>query len=116
MVQFIDRMDYAYALADLIISRAGAISVSELCLIHKPVILVPSPNVAEDHQTKNAMALVNNHAAILVKDNVAKEELIPVAFELLKDDTKQKDLSNKISKLGKPNATSSIVNEIEKII
>ena len=116
MVQFIDRMDYAYALADLIISRAGAISVSELCLIHKPVILVPSPNVAEDHQTKNAMALVNNHAAILVKDIVAKEELIPVAFELLKDDTKQKDLSNKISKLGKPNATSSIVNEIEKII
>lgn len=116
MVQFIDRMDYAYALADVIISRAGAISVSELCLIHKPVILVPSPNVAEDHQTKNAMALVSNNAAILVRDNVAKEELIPIAFELLKNEVKQNELSRQISLLGKPNATASIVDEIEKII
>jgi UDP-N-acetylglucosamine--N-acetylmuramyl-(pentapeptide) pyrophosphoryl-undecaprenol N-acetylglucosamine transferase len=92
MVQFISRMDLAYSLADVIISRAGAISVSELCLVKKPVILVPSPNVAEDHQTKNAMALVNKNAAVLVKDCEAKEQLV------------------------KPVATASIVNEIEKII
>lgn len=116
MVQFIDRMDYAYALADVIISRAGAISVSELCLVKKPVILVPSPNVAEDHQTKNAMALVKNNAAILVKDIVAKEELIPAALNLLKDTSLQNKLSLEIEKMAKPNATSDIVDEIQKII
>lgn len=116
MVQFIDRMDYAYALADVIISRAGAISVSELCLVKKPVILVPSPNVAEDHQTKNAMALVKNTAAILIKDSVAKEELIPAAFDLLKDTSLQNKLSLEIEKMAKPNATSDIVDEIQKII
>ena len=116
MVQFIDRMDFAYALADVIISRAGAISVSELCLVKKPVILVPSPNVAEDHQTKNAMALVNSNAALLVKDNVAKQELIPTAFDLLKNEKLQRELSIEIEKLAKPNATADIVNEIQKII
>ena len=116
MVQFIDRMDFAYALADVIISRAGAISVSELCLVKKPVILVPSPNVAEDHQTKNAMALVNSNAAILVKDNIAKQELIPTAFDLLKNDTLKEELCQEIAKLAKPNATADIVNEIQKII
>jgi UDP-N-acetylglucosamine--N-acetylmuramyl-(pentapeptide) pyrophosphoryl-undecaprenol N-acetylglucosamine transferase len=115
LVQFIDRMDLAYAMADVIISRAGAISVSELCLIKKPVILVPSPNVAEDHQTKNAMALVEKFAAILVKDVEAKETLIPAVLDLLKDEKQQVKLADEIAKLGKPKATESIVDELERI-
>lgn len=115
MVQFIDRMDLAYALADVIISRAGAISVSELCLIGKPVVLVPSPNVSEDHQTKNAMALVDKNAALLVKDSEAKETLIPTAIGLLNNENLRTALSSEITKLGKPKATESIVDEIEKI-
>ena len=115
LVEFIDRMDLAYALADVIISRAGAISVSELCLVKKPVILVPSPNVAEDHQTKNAMALVSKHAAILIKDNAAKEELVPAAIALLKNTALQESLSGEIAELGKPNATENIVDIVEKI-
>lgn len=113
-VQFIERMDLAYAVADVIISRAGAISVSELCLIGKPVILVPSPNVAEDHQTKNAMALVNVKAAELIKDAEAVEKLIPKAIELLNDSGQCDELASNIQLLGKPNATASIVDEIEK--
>ncbi|NRA12248.1 MAG: undecaprenyldiphospho-muramoylpentapeptide beta-N-acetylglucosaminyltransferase [Crocinitomicaceae bacterium] len=116
MVQFIMRMDLAYAMADVIISRAGAISVSELCLIQKPAILVPSPNVAEDHQTKNAMALVNKNAAILVKDIEAKEQLIPTALELIENDYACEGLIKNIAPLGKPNATIEIVDELEKII
>ena len=108
-------MDLAYAMADVIISRAGAISVSELCLIKKPVILVPSPNVAEDHQTKNAMALVEKSAAILVKDVEAKETLIPAVLDLLKNEAQQVNLADEIAKLGKPKATESIVDELEKI-
>lgn len=115
LVQFIDRMDLAYAMADVIISRAGAISVSELCLIGKPVILVPSPNVAEDHQTHNAMALVKKDAAILVKDVEAKDELIPQALDLLNDQEKRSKLSGEIVKLAKPQATEHIVDELEKI-
>jgi len=116
MMQFIDRMDLAYAAADIVISRAGAISVSELCLIGKAVILVPSPNVAEDHQTKNAMALVNKDAAILIKDVDAKEALIPQALDLLNDKTKQEKMSANISKLGKPYATAEIINTLEDLI
>jgi UDP-N-acetylglucosamine--N-acetylmuramyl-(pentapeptide) pyrophosphoryl-undecaprenol N-acetylglucosamine transferase len=116
LLQFIDRMDLAYAAADVIISRAGAISVSELCLIGKPVILVPSPNVAEDHQTKNAMALVNRNAAILVKDVDSEEKLIPTVLDLLKNADKRSELSVEILTLGKPNATADIVNELEKIV
>jgi UDP-N-acetylglucosamine--N-acetylmuramyl-(pentapeptide) pyrophosphoryl-undecaprenol N-acetylglucosamine transferase len=115
MVQFIDRMDLAYAIADVIISRAGAISVSELCLIAKPIILVPSPNVSEDHQTKNAMALVDKNAALLVKDSEAKEKLIPTAIGLLDNELLRAELAAEITKLGKPKATESIVDEIEKI-
>jgi len=115
LVQFIDRMDLAYALADIIISRAGAISVSELCLVKKPVILVPSPNVAEDHQTKNAMALVNKNAALLIKDIEAVEKLIPEAINLMHNPALQASLSSEIGNLGKPNATKSIVDELEKI-
>ena len=116
MVKFINRMDLAYSLADIVISRAGAISVSELCLIKKPTILVPSPNVAEDHQTKNAMALVNKNAALLVKDIESKVNLIPTVIELLANENEQINLISEISKLGKPNATASIVDEIEKIV
>lgn len=116
IVEFIARMDYAYAMADVIISRAGAISVSELCLVGKPVMLVPSPNVAEDHQTKNAMALVSKNAAILVKDIEAHSTLVPTAIEILSNPEEQEKLSNEIKKLGKPNATATIVDEIEKII
>jgi len=86
--QFIDRMDYAYAAANIVVSRAGAIAVSEICAIQKPAILIPSPNVAEDHQTKNALALVNHHAAILVKDNEATEILGKVVIDLIKDEEK----------------------------
>ena len=77
MTDFVSRMDYAYSIADLVISRAGASSISELCLLAKPVILVPSPNVAEDHQTKNALALVNKDAAIMIRDMDASNELVP---------------------------------------
>ncbi len=115
LVEFISRMDYAYAMADVIISRAGAISVSELCLLGKPVILVPSPNVAEDHQTKNAMALVSKEAAILVKDIEAHSTLVPTAIETLNNTELCSKLSQEIKQLGKPNATASIVDEIEKI-
>ncbi len=116
LVQFIERMDLAYAAADIIISRAGAISVSELCLIGKPVVLVPSPNVAEDHQTKNAMALVNKNAAVLVKDSDANEHLFSTVFELLKNESRMQEYRSEIKKLARPNATVDIVNELEKIV
>ena len=115
MVQFIHRMDLAYSIADVVISRAGAISVSELCLVKKPTILVPSPNVSEDHQTKNAMALVEKNAAILIKDIDSKEQLIPAALALISNKLKCKELSANIAELGKPNATIEIVNQIEKL-
>lgn len=115
MVQFITRMDLAYAIADVVVSRAGAISVSELCLVKKPTILVPSPNVAEDHQTKNAMALVEKDAAILVRDVEAKEKLVGEALALLNDAGRCDQMVANIEKLGKPNATADIVNELEKI-
>lgn len=115
MVQFIARMDLAYAVADVVISRAGASSVSELCIIGKPAILVPSPNVAEDHQTKNAMALVSKDAAVLVKDVEAKEKLIPEVLSLLNDAARCSELSKNILPLAKPEATASIVDELEKV-
>ncbi len=113
--QFINRMDFAYAAADIIISRAGASSVSELCIVGKPVIFIPSPNVAEDHQTKNAKAIADKHGAILLKETDL--ETFPIVFEtLLKDEGKQQSLSENIQTLALPNATSDIVNEIEKLI
>lgn len=114
--EFLMRMDMAYAAADIIISRAGALSISELCIIGKPVIFVPSPNVSEDHQTKNAMALVDKNAAILVKDGEAKEKLLPIAFDLLKNETSMVNLSAQISKLAKPTASEDIVNGIISLI
>jgi UDP-N-acetylglucosamine--N-acetylmuramyl-(pentapeptide) pyrophosphoryl-undecaprenol N-acetylglucosamine transferase len=106
---FIYTMDLAYAAADVIVSRAGAISVSELCLVKKPIILVPSPNVAEDHQTKNARALVEKEAALMVKDEAAKETLIPMAIHLLNNAEQCKTLAQNIEKLGKAKATEDIV-------
>jgi UDP-N-acetylglucosamine--N-acetylmuramyl-(pentapeptide) pyrophosphoryl-undecaprenol N-acetylglucosamine transferase len=116
LVQFISRMDLAYAIADVVISRAGAISVSELCLVKKPTILVPSPNVAEDHQTKNAMALVEKDAALLIRDIECAEQMVPTALSLLVDEEKCSTLSQNIAALGKPLATESIVDELEKLI
>lgn len=115
ITQFISRMDFAYSIADVIVSRAGALSVSELCLIKKPTILVPSPNVAEDHQTHNAMSLVSKNAAILVKDVDAGATLVNTAIELIGNKVLQEDLKVNIAKLGKPNATRDIVEEIKKI-
>ena len=113
--QFINRMDYVYAASDIIISRAGASSVSELCIVGKPVIFIPSPNVAEDHQTKNAKSISDKHAAILLKES--ELDTFPVLFEtLLKDEGKQLNLSENIKELGLPSATTDIVNEIEKLI
>ncbi|MFN8414924.1 MAG: undecaprenyldiphospho-muramoylpentapeptide beta-N-acetylglucosaminyltransferase [Cytophagaceae bacterium] len=116
VMDFIKDMNMAYAAADVIISRAGALSIAELCIIGKPVVLVPSPNVAEDHQTKNAMALVTKNAAILVKDSEAKEKLVKETLALLADDSKQAVLSSEIKKLGKPNATVDIVHKIKEVI
>jgi UDP-N-acetylglucosamine--N-acetylmuramyl-(pentapeptide) pyrophosphoryl-undecaprenol N-acetylglucosamine transferase len=114
--QFIREMNMAYSAADIIISRAGALSISELCIVGKPTILIPSPNVSEDHQTKNAMALVNKNAAILVKDIEAKDKLGNVLLELTKDETKLNELSNNIKTLAKTNAANEIVSEIIKQI
>ncbi len=113
---FIDRMDLAYSMADLIISRAGAISISELCLVAKPVVLVPSPNVAEDHQTKNAMALVEKGAAVLVEDKNAKKTLIQTAITTLNDNTLSHRLMENIKQLGKPNAADHIADVILELV
>ncbi len=113
---FIYEMDLAYAAADYIVSRAGAMSVSELCLVGKPAILVPSPNVAEDHQTKNAMALVNENAALLVKDNEANLKLIDTILELDQNEALQTELSKNSRELGIDNAPERILSEIEKIL
>jgi UDP-N-acetylglucosamine--N-acetylmuramyl-(pentapeptide) pyrophosphoryl-undecaprenol N-acetylglucosamine transferase len=115
VLEFLNRMDYAYAAADLIISRAGAGTIAELYVVKKPVILVPSPNVAEDHQTKNAMALVDNNAAILIRDSVAEGQLIDKAIELIEDSAKSEELSKNIGKLALPDADEVIAREVLKI-
>ena len=114
--EFIQRMDLAYAAADVIISRAGAIAISELCLVGKPVILIPSPNVAEDHQTKNAMALVNKGAAIMVRDADCGTQGIPQALSLLNDDDRRQAMSQAIKGLAAPQAANKIVDEIDKLL
>lgn len=116
LFDFIDRMDLAYKAADLVISRAGASSISELCILGKPVILVPSPNVAEDHQTKNAMALVNKDAAIMIKDADAVSTLLRTSLEVIKDKEKLSELSANIKKMALPNAAEKIVDEIDKLV
>lgn len=116
VLAFIDKMDLVYAAADVIISRSGASSVSELCIVGKPTIFIPSPNVSEDHQTKNAMAIVNKKAAVLLKENELEEKFKNTFAELLSNDDMQDSLSKKIHKLALPNATKEIVKEIEKLI
>jgi UDP-N-acetylmuramate--alanine ligase len=116
LTEFISRMDLAYSVADLVISRAGAGSISELCLLGKAVILVPSPNVAEDHQTKNAQALVRQQAAILIPDGEAVEKLIPETLKVIRNDTLLKQLSANIRKRALPEAADKIVDEIERLL
>ncbi len=116
VLDFIDRMDLVYAAADFVISRAGASSVSELCLVGKPTIFIPSPNVAEDHQTKNAKAIVDKNGAILLKETELDEKFETVFSDLITNEKLQKELSENIKKLGKPNATKDIVDEVIKLL
>jgi len=115
ILEFVDRMDLAYAVADVIVGRAGALTISELSIVGKPAILVPSPNVAEDHQTMNAMALVEKDAAILVKDSAASEELMPTALDLLENVEQQQVLSENIRQFAKSQAAQEIAAEVEKL-
>jgi len=116
LFDFLKEMDLAYAAADVVISRSGALAVSELCIAGKPCILVPSPNVAEDHQTKNAMALVEKDAAVIVSDKDARSKLVDEALKLLFDEHRAKKLSSNIALLARPQATEDIVKEIERLI
>lgn len=113
---FLDRMDLAYAAADVIISRAGAGTVSELCIVGKPVLFVPSPNVAEDHQTKNALALAQRNAAVVIAEKDLDEKFKDIFFPLIDSGEKLEQLGTNIKEMAKPFATSNIVDEIEKLI
>ena len=115
ITDFISDMGAAYKAADLVVSRAGAGSISEFCLLGKPVILVPSPNVAEDHQTKNALALVNKQAALYVKDVEAAKILLPLAIDTAKDDAKLQSLHENILKMALPNSADIIAKEVIKL-
>ena len=116
VVAFIDRMDLVYAAADIIISRSGASSVSELCIVGKPTIFIPSPNVAEDHQTKNAKAIADKKGAILLKENELNEKFETTFSDIISNENVQIELSQNIKNLAKPNATKEIVDEIIKLI
>ena len=116
LMEFIPRMDLAYSMADLVISRAGAGTISELCAVGAAAILVPSPNVSEDHQTFNAMSLVEKEAAVLIKDSVSVQELIPAALLLLENRGKCAELSKNIKKLATPHATADIVEVIATLL
>jgi len=113
---FISHMDYAYAAADLVVSRAGAGSVSELCLLKKPVILIPSPNVAEDHQTKNAQAVVGKGAAVMVADKDAETQLTDALLHLIQDTEQLRNFSERIGQLAQPHSAEAIADEMEKLI
>lgn len=113
---FIDRMDLVYVAADVVISRSGASSVSELCIVGKPTIFIPSPNVAEDHQTKNAKAISDKNGALLMKENELDTQFEIVFSDLISNESKQAELSENIKKLALPNATKDIVEEIIKLI
>ena len=116
VVAFIDRMDLVYAAADVVISRSGASSVSELCIVGKPTIFIPSPNVAEDHQTKNAKAISDKNGAILIRESELETQFETVFSDLISNENTQEELSQNIKKLAKPNATKDIVEEIVKLI
>ncbi|MDT0642395.1 undecaprenyldiphospho-muramoylpentapeptide beta-N-acetylglucosaminyltransferase [Zunongwangia sp. F363] len=113
--EFLNRMDWAYAAADIIISRAGAGSVSELCVVGKPVLFIPSPNVAEDHQAKNAMSLSKNKAAITLTEEQLEQDFEEEFFGLVNSEAKQRELSENIKKMALPDATAKIVDEVEKL-
>jgi UDP-N-acetylglucosamine--N-acetylmuramyl-(pentapeptide) pyrophosphoryl-undecaprenol N-acetylglucosamine transferase len=115
VTDFVSDMATAYKAADLVVSRAGAGSISEFCLLGKAVILVPSPNVAEDHQTKNALALVNKQAALYVRDAEAVKLLLPMAIDTVKDDAKLQSLSTNILKMALPNSAEIIAKEVIKL-
>ncbi len=114
--QFITHIDLAYAAADVVISRAGAIAISELCMVGKPAVLIPSPNVAEDHQTKNAMALVKKEAALMVRDEKCGVEGLPLVLNLLRDEERKSRMSQAIRQLAAPKATERIVDQIDRLI
>jgi len=116
VTDFVSRMDLAYSIADLVISRAGASSISELCLLAKPVILVPSPNVAEDHQTQNALALVRKNAAVMIKDIDAVDQLVQKALELIENESELKILSENILTLAEKDSADRIAVEVMKLI
>ena len=116
VTDFVSRMDLAYSIADLVISRAGASSISELCLLAKPVILVPSPNVAEDHQTQNALALVRKDAAVMIKDVDAKDQLVDKALGLIANEDELKKMSRNILKLAEKDSADRIAVEILNLI
>jgi UDP-N-acetylglucosamine--N-acetylmuramyl-(pentapeptide) pyrophosphoryl-undecaprenol N-acetylglucosamine transferase len=116
VLAFIDRMDLVYTVADIVISRAGASSVSELCIVGKPVIFIPSPNVAEDHQTKNAKSIVDKDGALMLKESELNEKFELVFNELLSNENQQNELSKNIKLLALPNATKQIVDEILKLL
>jgi UDP-N-acetylglucosamine--N-acetylmuramyl-(pentapeptide) pyrophosphoryl-undecaprenol N-acetylglucosamine transferase len=116
LVPFISQMDMAYAMADVVVSRAGAGTISELALLGKAAILIPSPNVSEDHQTKNAMSLVKEGAALMVPDHETAERLIPEALELLKNDEQRKRLEEKIKLFAHINSADQIAEEVENIV
>lgn len=116
LTDFISHMEYAYAIADLVISRAGASSISELCLLGMPSILVPSPNVAEDHQTRNAEALVQENAAVMVADKDANEHLFDEALCLILDNARLQELATNVLTLALPNSAQLIVDEVERIV
>jgi UDP-N-acetylglucosamine--N-acetylmuramyl-(pentapeptide) pyrophosphoryl-undecaprenol N-acetylglucosamine transferase len=116
VIPFISRMDLAYEAADVVVSRAGALSISELCLVGKPAILVPSPNVAEDHQTHNAEALVEKKAALMVSDSEAPRKLVDLMISLMENDQLREELSTNISQLGLPDAAQRIAAEVLKIL
>ena len=114
--QFISRMDMAYAAADVVISRAGAIAISELCIVGKPVVLIPSPNVAEDHQTKNALALVDKGAALMVRDIDCDNQCLPQVLDLFEHSVKCEQMSSAIQRLAVRGAADKIVDQIEKLV
>jgi UDP-N-acetylglucosamine--N-acetylmuramyl-(pentapeptide) pyrophosphoryl-undecaprenol N-acetylglucosamine transferase len=114
--EFLNNMDFAYAASDIIISRAGASSVSELCIVGKPVIFIPSPNVAEDHQTKNALAIVNQDAAVLIKEDELDIDFENKFSQIITSTEKQKQLGDNIKKLALVNATKQIADEVEKLL
>lgn len=115
LFDFVNRMDLAYTAANLVISRAGAGTISEICLVAKPAILVPSPNVAEDHQTHNAMALVANNAAVMVKDSEAQQQLVDTALKMVANNTQLEQLSANVLKMALPNSANIIAQEVIKI-